>query len=655
MGEAEVDEKLRLDARANFTTYKFQTDGYQVYRVQGKEPLVRARQLANIGNGVSLPIWSQDLPNPNNIDDLKGKKCFYVGAYAPFKEYYRSLDPKKRKFYEILEEDCPTRLYVDVDMQRNCNNEIDEETLGQKLQVLVDAITTLANTVRGMPENTPLEYIVLDSSKPDKVSKHFVFNLYLKNNYHCGAFMRCVRNILSQAHESSPGRGDADKDHPFYLWSEVKDPTKPKSGITMLVRTFLADLAVYTMRRNFRLYLSFKGVLGGLPLLKEGASANEPPDWDFYDKTILQYRTADDVVYECLEEDGSEPISTSDTNLFRHDVVAASISSSSSKMPVAITPAYHLQTHWETVYPYDLVFNFLAAPVPKPEHSANTILAREFRFAFHSGQWSKERFFTTADEFKKCVLKELPSTIHVGQVHRFLSHGNAESIEQYQPSLAVDFDINDTLIDRPCCGTNKMACDVCWPIASFAQRAVKAFGKALDLGDAVCFFSGGRGVHIWLTGSNVPLAHTRESRTALVDYLQSATGPTTRAEVFPDYPANVSPSFVREALGSESDRAFYTNFIKQTMKLRAPFDRHAARYGTDSAIVHALWPVLDENVSKDPKHKIKSPFCVHARTSQICIWLKDPSVNPYATTIDPVANISELRMVLSQQKEVGGE
>jgi DNA primase catalytic subunit len=168
----------------------------------------------------------------------------------------------------------------------------------------------------------------------------------------------------------------------------------------------------------------------------------------------------------------------------------------------------------------------------------------------------------------------------------------------------------------------------------------------MELGEPVCFFSGGKGVHIWMVGSDAAPLHRQDTRVRLVEYLQSVLGKGVRDEAFPDRPANMEPSFVQDALGAEDRRVYYTNFLRNTMNLRAAFDRHASHYGRDSAIVHALWPAVDEDVTTDPRHKIKAPFCVHARTSKACVWLPNAGVNPYTTPIDPMQNAADLGKLL---------
>ena len=625
---------------------------FNIHAREGEKPLEVARTASDAYG--RLPIWSLDLPNPD--DDLKkrGRKCFVVASYSMFRDVYREAAAADRCYYEILLKNIPTRIYVDVDVQPALNLTLSPAVTSEMLGVLIAEIEMLANEIAVAAGDKPIPRtpVRLDSSKPSKLSKHLVFDFFLRNNYHCGAAMRTVRNRIVAKFEKAPGTGDRDKDHPYYLWVRVKDPTK--RGETMLVRTFFADLAVYTKRRNFRIYGSSKRIAGALPLLAEGEDGFH---WDTFDRCILQRRSNENRVYDCLESDGSVPISTSDTNFLRADGVQAESrkkvgGAKRGATTGAFVEAPHLAEHWSKVFPFDTVFNVIA---PAPPGAGR----REFRFTDAGGKWTAARYFNNAVDFRGAVLTAQPGAVHIGPV-RDPSTGARWDVVPFQPSLAFDVDIKDYATFRPCCGSTGAACKTCWPIAAFAQRAVAAFINTCGLGTALTFFSGSKGVHIWAVGRrDLTTAIAGEAkRRALIElfHLPTATAAVTSDDgdvqmntaasyEIPSQQALCGLDFVQAALGDEASRASLTTFICRDMGLDNKFRAHAVEHGRDSAIVRVLWPKLDDDVTASPAHMIKAPFCVHPRTARVCVWLETPDVNPYAQKIDGAQNAAAFTKV----------
>lgn len=637
--------------------------GPRVFKIrarEGQKPLKMAREVSDRYG--RLPIWSLDLPNPKDDPKLKGRKRFEVASYSAFRDLYRETPPVDRCYYEIILKDMPTRVYVDVDAQLSLNPVMSPAVITEMMGVLVSEIEQLINELvfEIDEDHIPWAPVRLDSSKASKLSKHLVFDVHLRNNYHCGAFMRKVRNRVVAKFEKAPGTGDRDSDHPYYLWARVKDPTKPNSGETILVRTFFADLTVYTKRRNFRIYGSAKRIPGALPLLAEGENGFS---WDTFNRCILQRRAEGEAVVDCLESDGSVPTSTSDTNFLRTDGVQApsAVRKKQRKSPVAssvFTEAPHLSAHWSNVFPFDTVFNIFAPlVVPSGSGGGGETWRREFRFTDVNNKWTVARYFSSAADLRAAVLTALPAAVHIGPVRN--SHSSAKwDGAPFQPSLVFDIDIKDYAQFRPCCGDTGAACDKCWPIAAFAQTAVAEFVTVCGLGAPVCFFSGSKGVHIWVIGQRdrVVAVSGAPGRQRLIDFFHSVKQwPDTLLESGPDdvvmsdigyeIPSGQAVcglAFVQNALGDEQNRHRLAAFICDDMGLRYKFRSHEAVHGRDSAILQVLWPRLDKDVTASPAHMIKAPMAIHPRTSRVCVWLREPGVNPYVDNIDVAENASAL-------------
>jgi hypothetical protein len=176
-----------------------------------------------------------------------GQKTFIKDTLEPLKQLYETCTDKH--WYECLVENRPSRIFLDI-----------ESTASVDLSYI---LTKLAEAVQLKFQIEP-NIKVLDSCSNEKQSWHVICtNVYLKNVYHVGAFIR--RFVLSL------------KEHPC------------REAI---------DTAVYTKNRMFRIKGSRK--FGSTRVLK-----HEDPWW------TLLVQAVDVPFHECKEIDESTPVSTS--------------------------------------------------------------------------------------------------------------------------------------------------------------------------------------------------------------------------------------------------------------------------------------------------------------------------------------------------------
>ena len=177
-----------------------------------------------------------------------GQKVFLRRKLKELIEIYDTLASKH--WYECLLERRPSRIFLDVESS-------------SMVVHIQDIVERLRQAIQLKYNITP-EIKVLDSCSDQKQSWHVLCtNIYLKNVYHVGAFVR--RFVLSM--QDSPNCASI-------------------------------DTAVYTKNRMFRVNQSSK--YGSLRILK-----HEDPWW------TLLVQTENVPYVECLEIDQSIPVSTS--------------------------------------------------------------------------------------------------------------------------------------------------------------------------------------------------------------------------------------------------------------------------------------------------------------------------------------------------------
>ena len=173
-----------------------------------------------------------------------GQKRFYVNTVARLHQQYQQLAPKH--WYECLLENRPSRIFLDI-----------ESSLPVDLNSILASLKEAVQLQFKIEPNIE----VLDSCCDTKQSWHvIVTNIYLKNVYHVGAFVR--RLVLFTNEEA-------------------------------------IDTAVYTRNRMFRVKGSSK--FGSNRILKH------PACWH---KTLVQWPVPS-TWHQCLEIDGSVPVSQS--------------------------------------------------------------------------------------------------------------------------------------------------------------------------------------------------------------------------------------------------------------------------------------------------------------------------------------------------------
>jgi len=239
-----------------------------------------------------------------------GTKQFYVDTLKNLNQLYISKTDKH--FYEVLVENKPSRLFLDVESDTEIVN-VDK--------LVEDLANVLLCFLQGNNSSVVPIFEVLDSSSSKKSSFHIICtNVYFANVYHVGAF---VRRIVCG-----------------YLFNK-----EDCSAI---------DTAVYTKNRMFRVNGSTK--FGSARVLK-----NDKP----WDALLIQTPNPVSGVFQCKEVDLSSPVSTSThpKDLFEFD---KDNEMWVSKVPHTISSAETTNTDTLLLYPiFDWLDNTLDAQIQR--------------------------------------------------------------------------------------------------------------------------------------------------------------------------------------------------------------------------------------------------------------------------------------------------
>lgn len=606
------------------TNLREQNRDYKVFK--GKAPLHKAIEESNKYG--RLPIFSLDIAMKNTNT---GAKSFVTTSYQSFWKNYVSTCPKERCFYEIILHEQPCHLYVDLDMDRNMNPNINvkmevwmqNEFIKECKECLINF--NLAN------KSEDIRIITLDSTKESKFSKHFIFKINgicFTNNYHCGAFIRRVRNKLLLRYGN-----DLDK-NPFFIWKTEKD--RKNKGKFINVHDFYADLAVYTKRRNWRLYASTKRAGEYRPLLLENqvkTVVEMSIDKETFMDCLVQRISDDTSIFDCLEEDGSKPYSTNDKNFQRTDISnrlhpPIKIFSRNYKIrkieshPDKQIPDYNTRYYYENIYPFKVIFSLFGQK------------GREFVFEDATGRIKRYLFFETLHEFRNSTLIKLPSAIHIGPIYHQQKDSNGNRTVKSR-ELIFDIDLNDYGELRACCKSEKRACKKCWKYAQFSIRILDRFLRGYGFNKIFFFYSGMKGFHCWVFDESA-CNLSRMARETLLNDLK-----IEEITLNPPKTIQQKRSYVSDVL-SEKSIEYYINILtKEQKELKDQFLQKQNEWGLESAILYFIWPRIDSKVTIELNHMLKSPFARNPKTGSPCWMLNNITPeNPITDVPNLIENIA---------------
>lgn len=338
--------------------------------------------------------------------------------------------------------------------------------------------------------------------------------------------------------------------------------------------------------------------------------------------------------------------------------------------------------YYEHFMPYKSIFLWLNhSPAPQDDFTK-----REFAFEYKSGAYQRYNSFADAKDFRDTVVKAKPVRFEVGAIYpvepKLHKTVSKNMMKPQMKEFVLDIDLTDYDDVRTCCSGTKI-CPKCW---KFITLAIKIIDTALreDFGFSklIWVFSGRRGAHCWVSDYRVRVLDEPKRR-AIVEYLdildvksKNKNGVALRKPYHPHVERSyhiLRDHFVDMILREQDpwrfdDRAKDMARTIPDFKLSATLLKHwKENPGSSSAtkwrdvdkfyeqlkvksfdiqdwkremIFKTMYPRLDVEVSRQMIHLLKSPFCIHPGTGNVCVPF-DPSVKQFSPFTD-APNLSQL-------------
>ncbi|CAM0140746.1 unnamed protein product [Umbelopsis sp. WA50703] len=369
----------------------------------------------------------------------------------------------------------------------------------------------------------------------------------------------------------------------------------------------------------------------------------------------------------------------------------------SSLMAVEHDSVILLRTFYNRFFPYKLYYNWLNYDSTPSRNFTH----REFSFTLASDTYLRYNSYADADDLRNDIERLQPVKIDIGAVYTARpKEKKTISPKAFQPvekELVFDIDMTDYDEIRTCCSGGDI-CHKCW---GFMTVAIKVIHAALrdDFGfkHLLWVYSGRRGVHCWVCDERARKLNN-EARSAIVAYLEVIKGgaemtrkvrlPTllhpslTRSldilrqhfvplvveeqGVFND-PGNwnkvlkIVPDQALQAKLNEQWENTEASGISRWDDLRAELEKGEISKKRTTERLNLLprdivfqytYPRLDDKVTTNINHLLKSPFCVHPKTERVCVPI-DPD---HCDDFDPFAvpTLQKLCKELDEYHAVNG-
>ncbi|KAG0358557.1 hypothetical protein BG005_002177 [Podila minutissima] len=373
-------------------------------------------------------------------------------------------------------------------------------------------------------------------------------------------------------------------------------------------------------------------------------------------------KTSDDELDHLFDMDDSD-VFRADNPWARAPVesLGASASDLAADSPLLLKLFYQ---HFFPMKPYFQWLNYDISPTP-----SRTFMNREFCFTLHDETYIRFQSYKTMDEFRQELARLCPAKIDLGAIYNIRPKDKSmvrpAAFIPVSKELVFDIDMTDYDEIRTCCSGGDV-CTKCWEFMTVAMKIIDvALRDDFGFKHLLWVYSGRRGIHCWI-GDERARKLNNEQRKAIVSYLEVIKGGTQQGRKV-KLPNTLHPSLsrsydiigqhfpsivfdsqdvltepdnwekvlaiipddgVQASLRSEWEKSPTRDPSKKWEDLKdaigsaiaaAPKKRQTLEHVPRDIMFQYTYPRLDEKVSTNINHLLKSPFCVHPKTGRVCV------------------------------------
>ncbi|KAF9932691.1 hypothetical protein FBU30_007533 [Linnemannia zychae] len=362
---------------------------------------------------------------------------------------------------------------------------------------------------------------------------------------------------------------------------------------------------------------------------------------------------------------------------------SASMLDNSSSTNFAGDIHQQLMLYYRHFFPFKPFFkwiNYDASTKP-----SKAFLNREICWTLMDDTFIRFQSYRTLDEFKQDMIRLNPAKFDLGAIYNIRPKDRhmvrPAAFIPVSKEMVFDIDMTDYDEIRTCCSGGDV-CDKCWEFMTVAMKIIDTAMKE-DFGfkHILWVYSGRRGIHCWIADERARHLNN-EQRKAIVSYMEVIKGGTQQGRKA-KLPNTLHPSLAR-ALRVVNEHFPSIIFKSQNIlnepenwekilaiipeghvqaRIRKSWEDAPGRspalkwadmeeiiqdeYSENPKKLQALehiardikfqytYPRLDEKVSININHLLKSPFCVHPKTGRVCVPIQIEDCESFSPLSSP--------------------
>lgn len=354
-----------------------------------------------------------------------------------------------------------------------------------------------------------------------------------------------------------------------------------------------------------------------------------------------------------------------------------------------------LKLYYKNLFPYRLIFNWLYYSFEPSLLNQSEFKYREFALINNDNIFERYQIYNSIKQFHIELYKKIPQRIEIGPFYN-INPKSKHKIQQHYPiarEFIIDIDIDAYNSIRKCCQENNL-CSKCFLWLKCAIEVLTyIFEHNFGFKHLLWVFSGRRGIHCWIcdlkvlyydydirdsiissinllndfnninndinnnNSNNIKSYHPfyQDSFTILEPYFILLLKNSTIFSSIKEFEENILKFFLPciqhyfkfENINEKQEECW--NDLKKQIHLflfSPPFELYSnVKMNLETfvykVVIYYTFPRLDLQVSKQPNHLLKSPFCVHPITNNISIPINHNELNSFNLNQIPTLNMIE--------------
>ncbi|KAF9900858.1 hypothetical protein EC991_006781 [Linnemannia zychae] len=324
-----------------------------------------------------------------------------------------------------------------------------------------------------------------------------------------------------------------------------------------------------------------------------------------------------------------------------------------------------LMLYYRHFFPFEPFFQWLnydSSKVP-----SNSFMNREICWTLMDDTFIRFQSYRNMEELKNDMIRLIPAKFDLGAIYNIRPKDRHKvrpaAFIPVSKEMVFDIDMTDYDEIRTCC-SGADVCEKCWEFMTVAMKIIDvAMRDDFGFKHILWVYSGRRGIHCWIADERARKLNN-EQRKAIVSYIEVVKGGAQQGRkvklpnilhpslgrsyktieehfrnivfksqdileksenwekmisIIPDEDVQAQ---IRQEWEGGADPALKWEYLKEIISREIsehPGKRQLLEFVPRDIMFQYTYPRLDDKVSININHLLKSPFCVHPKTGRVCV------------------------------------